>query len=89
MRRNSFTQPKCRKCGKRINFIQTTAGKQMPCDPGLVMYKSDGGKDRIVLPSGKVVSGTIINGTDDREADGYGYISHFATCEYAQMFRRK
>ena len=32
-------------------------------------------------------NGTIV--TDPGEAQGFGYVSHFATCEYAQTFRRK
>lgn len=78
----------CQKCKKQILWIRTAAGKNMPCDAGLVYYKEEaGGKDRIVLPNGQVVAGTILNGPE--YAHGYGYISHFATCEYSQMFRRK
>lgn len=50
----------------------------MPVDPQFVDYKKvQGGKERIVLPSGEVVSGKRCKAA---EADGYGYISHFATC---------
>lgn len=79
----------CPKCKKQILWIKTKAGKNMPCDTGFVHYKESpgGGKDRIVLPDGGIVTGMIVN--DPGEADGYGYISHFATCEFAQMFRRK
>lgn len=60
----------------------------MPCNPQFVYYKAhDGGKDRIILPNGKVVAGTIQERPE--YADGHGYISHFATCQCAQMFRRK
>lgn len=31
----------------------------------------------------------IVNVTDPGKASGFGYMSHFATCEYAQRFRRK
>lgn len=78
---------KCKKCGKRIKFVQTVNGKSMPCDPVLIPYRADGGKDRIVTHTGKVISGTFEHG--DGEFDGYGYISHFATCEHVQTFRRK
>ncbi|HIY02362.1 MAG TPA: hypothetical protein IAA26_11045 [Candidatus Blautia faecipullorum] len=78
----------CAKCKKQILWIKTKAGKNMPCDTGFVYYKEEaGGKDRIVLPNGQVVTGTIIK--ESEQADGYGYISHFATCEFSQMFRRK
>ncbi len=75
----------CRRCRKPIVFVRMKSGKTMPCDPE---YRSfvKGGKDRIVLPEGKVVSGTI---TDNAvENDGWGYVSHFATCPYADQFRR-
>lgn len=78
---------KCKRCGKTIKFIRTVNGKSMPCDPGLIPFRLDGGKDRIVTHTGKVISGTFEHG--DGEVDGYGYISHFATCEYARTFRRK
>ena len=79
---------RCKKCGKEIRFIRTTSGKYMPCDTDFVYYKEKPeGKDRIVLPNGQVVAGEILKGPED--ADGFGYISHFATCEFSQMFRRK
>ena len=62
-------------------------GKSMPVNPNFVNFRRDGGKDRIVLANGEVTSGTIV--TDPGEAQGFGYVSHFATCEYAQTFRRK
>ena len=39
--------------------------------------KIKGGKERLVLPNGEVVAGERCKA---KEADGYGYISHFATC---------
>lgn len=82
---NNFSQ--CRKCGARILFMRMKSGKSMPVNPQFVNFRKDGGKDRIVLANGEVTSGTIV--ADPIEADGYGYVSHFATCEYAQTFRRK
>lgn len=70
---------KCRRCGKRIMFVRMKSGKSMPVDEQFVNFKKEsGGKDRIVLPSGDVVACTA--GVSVEEADGYGYISHFATC---------
>lgn len=78
----------CQKCKKQIIWIRTVAGKNMPCDAEIKYYKEEvGGKDRIVLPNGQVVVGTILKGPEF--ADGYGYTSYFATCEFSQMFRRK
>lgn len=76
----------CKKCGKQVMWIRTKSGKNMPVNPKIENYRL-GGKERIVLPSGDVVAGTLVS--DGAEKDGYGYISHFATCEFAQMFRRK
>lgn len=78
----------CPKCKKQVIWIRTQAGRNMPCNGEIKYYKEEaGGKDRIVLPNGQVVVGTILKGPEF--ADGYGYTSHFATCEFSQMFRRK
>lgn len=78
---------RCRKCGAKITFVKMRSGKSMPVDVNMVHFADDGGKDRIVLANGKVVSGTIT--TDLEKANGMGYVSHFATCEFAERFRRK
>lgn len=68
----------CRKCGKRILWIKTTAGKNMPVNPDLINYRVvTGGKERIVTQNGQVVAGEKCRA---EVADGIGYISHFATC---------
>jgi len=70
----------CRNCGKQILWIKTKAGKNMPVDHTFVNYrKNPGGKDRIVLPSGDVIACDA--NVSVEEADGYGYVSHFATCK--------
>lgn len=77
----------CRSCGKRILFIRMKSGKSMPVDELFVNYKLEyGGKDRIVTPTGEVVA--CISGVDASEADGYGYVSHFATCPEAKRHRK-
>ena len=85
MTQNNFSQ--CQKCGARILWIRMKSGKSMPVNHHFVNFRKDGGKDRIVLANGEVATGTIV--TDSGESDGWGYISHFATCEHAQRFRRK
>lgn len=78
----------CSGCGEQVIWIRTKAGKNMPCNTTLVDYRREaGGKDKIVLPSGEVVSGTIVSSSDS--SDGHGYISHFATCKNAKNFRRR
>ena len=68
----------CKKCGNRILWLRTPAGKNMPVDPNLINYREvPGGKERIVTPNGMVIAGERSN---PDEADGVGHISHFATC---------
>lgn len=77
----------CSGCGARVIWIKTGAGKNMPCNPTLHNYKIDQtGKEKIVTQTGKVVTG--VTGVDAQAADGFGYISHFATCKSANNFRR-
>ena len=76
---------RCAGCGAQIIWIKTKA--RWPCNTLLVDYKADGGKDKIVLQTGEVVSGTIVSSQDD--PDGSGYTSHFATCSNAKNFRRR
>lgn len=72
-------------------MIKTINGKNMPVNARLITYrvpKEGKGKERIVTPNGETVSAEIVQpGTQD--ATGVGYISHFATCPVANMFRRK
>lgn len=77
----------CRSCGARIIFIRMKSGKSMPVNPAFVNYKNNpGGKDRIVLPSGDVIACDA--NASAEEADGYGYVSHFATCPNAGKHRK-
>lgn len=70
---------RCAYCGRRILFVKMKSGKSMPVDEEFVNYKKvKGGKERVVTPSGEVVACTTDVRSD--KADGYGYISHFATC---------
>ena len=87
---------KCAGCGAMVIWVKTQAGKNMPCDPTLHNYKIDPtGKEKIVTQTGKVVTGVtemakdiIEDIVDAQSADGFGYISHFATCKSANNFRR-
>lgn len=76
---NSFGT--CSYCGKRILWIRTKAGRNMPVNPELISYcrPEDGtkAKEKIVTQTGEVV---CANKADNSQAEGIGYISHFATC---------
>lgn len=78
---------KCAKCGQRIMWVRMKSGKNMPVNCILHNFKEEsGGKDRIVLANGQVITGRIVTG---EIGDGVGYISHFATCEHARTFIKK
>lgn len=71
----------CKYCGKRILWIKMKSGKSMPCDPKIIGYQipTEGkGSETLVTSSGSVISADRVY---DDNADGLGYISHFATCE--------
>lgn len=78
----------CRGCGEQVLWVKMKSGKNMPCNCTIVNYRKDeGGREKIVTQDGNVVSG--ITGVSPDEADGMGYISHFATCQGAGNFRRR
>ena len=78
----------CRGCGAPIIWIQTVAGKSMPCDPDPVTYwRKDRAAGKIVTPNGEVISCELNGDTED--ATGIGYISHFSACPRAGKFRGK
>ncbi len=76
---NSFGT--CSYCGKQIMWIHTKAGKNMPVNPQIISYRRpEIGKkatDKIVTQEGNVV---CANRVHEDQAEGTGYISHFATC---------
>lgn len=86
MWKDNFGQ--CRGCGGRVLWIKTKAGKNMPVDTVIHYYRKDpDGKEKIVTQEGNVITGTIVDTPE--EADGMGYISHFATCPKARNFKKK
>lgn len=72
----------CAYCGQRIMWVRTQAGKNMPVNPELISYRRpEAGKkaaEKIVTQTGEVVCADRV---DSRQAEGVGYISHFATCK--------
>lgn len=81
-------QTKCRGCGAPIVFVKTTAGKQMPCNPGRVpFWIKKNGSGRVVTLSGEVLS-CEFDGPRST-VSGFGFVSHFSTCPNAGSFRKK
>lgn len=62
-------------------WIRTKAGKNMPVNPEMISYRrpKEGGRamEKIVTQIGEVVCADRVNSS---QAEGVGYISHFATC---------
>lgn len=78
----------CAGCGRQIMWLKTRAGKNMPVNPQMHYYRADpSGGEKIVTQYGDVVTG--FTGVEPSQADGVGYISHFATCPNAGNFRRR
>lgn len=78
----------CRGCGADIVWIETEAGKSMPCNSKMVPYwerpKAPG---KVVLQNGKVISCDFAGERD--AVTGFGYVSHFSTCPEAGKFRKR
>lgn len=84
----------CRSCQKRIGFIKTTAGRNMPVDPELVRVRlmparrTTVGKPRLlVLPGGVVRRG--VETSDGLGEPIEGYVPHWATCPTAAQHRSR
>lgn len=85
----------CKSCGAPIVWIKTQNGRSMPCDVPAVDYQENyKGSSLIVTDDGRVRRATIIKKPITSSGlqpiiDGKGYISHFATCPYANKYRRR
>lgn len=79
---------KCRYCGEDVIWIRMKSGKVMPCNTGEIPYMEDkNGYMKLVTEDGKVITGRPMENQDD--AEGIGYVSHYATCPGADRIRRK
>lgn len=78
----------CKACGAEIVWIDTLAGKKIPCDTKLVAYwERKGAPGKVVTPNGEVLSADLMGEPD--KAPGIGYVPHWATCPAADQFRRR
>lgn len=78
--------PICKKCGAEVRFIRMKSGKYMPVDAERKPYR-EGGHEVFITDGGEKVRGGTPFGNEP--VDGYGYTPHWATCPYADDFRRK
>jgi RNase P subunit RPR2 len=78
----------CKSCGKPLMWIKTLSGKFMPCDmePKSFKYRPRS-TTKLVRPDGVVVNCEVVNNPED--ADGYGYVPHWSTCNAADKFRKR
>ena len=77
----------CKKCGRPIKWIRTKGGWE-PCDPTPIEYhkgETPDFEERLVTEDGKIVQCTFDFQCDP---DGVGWKSHWATCPFANEFRR-
>lgn len=72
----------CSYCGRQVMWIKTKAGKNMPVNPEMISYRrpkmGEKASEKIVTQEGEVVCADRAN--SGAQAEGTGYISHFATC---------
>ena len=78
----------CRSCGAAIVWIRTLSGRNMPCDAKPINYIiKPGAATKLVTPGGDVVSCEVVE--DPRDAQGWGYSPHWASCPAADQHRRR
>lgn len=78
---------KCKSCGADIVWIKTKRGKMMPCNPTAIAYRF---AERCETDALMMVTedGKVDRGVPDACSWMTGYVSHFATCPYAEKHRR-
>lgn len=79
----------CRGCGRSIDWISTTAGRNMPVDPEPVFVVEGGRKDCFVTDEGEVITGRIARPEEESRALPVAFVPHWKTCPNAGDFRRK
>ena len=85
--RRASDMAKCRGCGAEIRWIETSAGKRMPCDPELTPYwEKPGAAGKVVTPNGEVISCEFSG--EASKVTGLGYVPHWGTCPAAGRFKK-
>lgn len=78
----------CRGCGAQIEWIKTTAGRNMPVDLEPVFVIEGEGCDCFVLDDGAVIVGRIARPEEERTELPVAFVPHWKTCPNAGDFRR-
>lgn len=77
----------CKACGAPIVWVQSPAGKFIPCDEGLIAYKQDeAGTDVLISDRGEYIKCRL---HFDGWPTGMARRPHWATCPFADKFKRK
>lgn len=76
--------PTCKSCGEPIKWLKTRAGKNMPVDEESLGHHTLGDGVMVVLDDG-----SVLRGTAGSTVSVYGYTAHWATCPFAETFRRR
>lgn len=80
----------CSSCGASIKWIKTSSGKMMPVNAARVPFRRDPrGGSYVYNMTGELMKGFILQPPVDPDRTIYGYVSHFATCPYAQQHRNR
>lgn len=78
----------CRGCGREIEWIRTTAGKNMPVDPEPVFVIESDGTNRFVTDDGAVIIGRCATREEESRDLPVAFVPHWKTCPNAGEFRR-
>ncbi|TXH53451.1 MAG: hypothetical protein E6Q97_13240 [Desulfurellales bacterium] len=76
---------RCRSCDAEIVWIKTKTGKNMPCDPDELHHDEMDQGDVFVTLDGHTQKVDKAKSYPNLK----GYISHFATCPDAELWRNK
>ena len=80
---------KCKGCGAELKFIKLKSGKAIPVNPTSVFIEDKNGSEIIVTTDGRISNGRKEIITSQNKFLTRGYISHFATCPFADQLRRR
>jgi len=84
----------CSACGASIRFLQTPAGKWLPCDSRRASWwlgprAPRGARIAVVVDdAGQVHRGEVLDAPADGAREVSGFTPHWGSCAGAQEFRR-
>lgn len=79
----------CRGCGRPIEWVRTTGGRNMPVDPEAIFVIEGGGNDHFVTDEGAVIAGRVARPKEESPDLPVAFVPHWKTCPNAGDFRHK